>query len=69
LILSCSFFLPSLLSLFSLSLCLSVWQRALTAAAVSMEWWQKAVVVPVKRAWIAAAARLTTRHKKEGNIS
>ncbi|PWZ40829.1 hypothetical protein Zm00014a_006789 [Zea mays] len=30
-----------------------------------MEWWQKAVVVPVKRAWIAAAARLTTRHKKE----
>lgn len=33
-----------------------------------MEWWQKAVVVPVKRAWIAAAARLTTRHKKEGNI-
>ncbi|CAD6261924.1 unnamed protein product [Miscanthus lutarioriparius] len=30
-----------------------------------MEWWQKAVVVPVKRAWIVVAARLTTRRKKD----
>jgi hypothetical protein len=33
-----------------------------------MEWWQKAVVVPVKRAWIVVAARLTTRRKKDGKI-
>jgi len=32
----------------------------------SMEWWQKAVVVPVKRAWVVVAARL--RRKKDGNI-
>ncbi|CAN6241221.1 unnamed protein product, partial [Urochloa humidicola] len=31
--------------------------------AESMEWWQKAVVVPVKRAWIVVAARL--RRKKD----
>ncbi|XP_066347295.1 uncharacterized protein [Miscanthus floridulus] len=30
-----------------------------------MEWWQKAVVVPAKRAWIVVAARLTTRRKKD----
>ncbi|XP_015691603.2 uncharacterized protein LOC102717430 [Oryza brachyantha] len=28
-----------------------------------MEWWQRAVVVPVKRAWVVLAARL--RRKKE----
>ncbi|KAF8660289.1 hypothetical protein HU200_009051 [Digitaria exilis] len=28
-----------------------------------MEWWQKAVVVPVKRAWIVVATRL--RRKKD----
>ncbi|KAG2569441.1 uncharacterized protein LOC120680467 [Panicum virgatum] len=28
-----------------------------------MEWWQKAAVVPVKRAWIVVAARL--RRKKD----
>jgi len=33
-----------------------------------MEWWQKAVAVPVKRAWIVVAARLTTRRKKDGKI-
>jgi hypothetical protein len=31
-----------------------------------MEWWQKAVVVPVKRAWIVVAARM--RRKKDGKI-
>ena len=36
------------------------------AVVRSMEWWQKAVVVPVKRAWIVVAARL--RRKKDGNI-
>jgi hypothetical protein len=33
-----------------------------------MEWWQKAVVVPVKRAWIVVAARLR-RKKDAGKIS
>lgn len=36
--------------------------------AESMEWWQKAVVVPVKRAWIVVAARLR-RKKDAGKIS
>jgi hypothetical protein len=30
----------------------------------STDWWQKAVVVPVRRAWVIVAARL--RRKKHG---
>jgi len=40
--------------------------QAVVRRSRSMEWWQKAVVVPVKRAWIVVAARL--RRKKDGNI-
>jgi hypothetical protein len=32
----------------------------------STEWWQKAVVVPVRRAWVVVAARL--RRKKHGKF-
>jgi hypothetical protein len=31
-----------------------------------MEWWQKSVVVPVKRAWIAVTAQ--PRRKKDGKL-
>jgi len=40
--------------------------QAVVRRSRSMEWWQKAVVVPVKRAWVVVAARL--RRKKDGNI-
>lgn len=65
--------LAIIFSLTSISLSLSIHRhlpdRAVAAGdcpAESMEWWQKAVVVPVKRAWIVAAARL--RRKKDGKI-
>jgi hypothetical protein len=32
----------------------------------STEWWQKAVVVPVRRAWVVVASRL--RRKKHGKF-
>jgi hypothetical protein len=32
----------------------------------STDWWQKAVVVPVRRAWVVVAARL--RRKKHGKL-
>uniref|UniRef100_A0A0D9ZRV0 Uncharacterized protein n=1 Tax=Oryza glumipatula TaxID=40148 RepID=A0A0D9ZRV0_9ORYZ len=31
-----------------------------------MEWWQRAVVVPVKRAWVVVAARLRRKKQYDG---